>query len=311
MNYDAFISYRRDSGAAEARLLRQSLMARGLSVFLDVTDLRRGYFDEELLQRISAAPNFIPILTPGALDRCDDPQDWMRQEIRHAISEKRNIVPVIVADFAFPPALPADIGTLPRHQGVQYSHQYFDAMTQAIVDSLDVSASATPAPAQTAGAGRDRVAAPPVAPQRRPLHWGWHLLVGSVLGLIGGAINLQFLHFSSLDEPAVLQVCGVVPGAVAALVARRLQRIPVAMALATAAGALTVDLLFLSSFLVLTAGDVSEFNRHLPFWLGPNKAEDEMMREAFALGLRLGIIPGLLAGAGNVALQELRRRWRQ
>lgn len=312
MNYDAFISYRREGGAAEARLLRQSLMARGLNVFLDVTDLHKGYFDEELLQRISAAPNFIPILTPGALDRCADPHDWMRQEIRHAIREKRNIVPVIVEDFVFPPTLPDDIVNLPRHQGVQYSHQYFDAMTQSIVDHLEVTSGSRPATTPAASPSPPR--APTVATGVGPLHWVLHLLIGATLGLLGAAIGMeQWLRgsVSAVNTSAVLQVCGLIPGAAAAVVARRFRSLLAKIGVATIVGAMALELEFLFNLVVLSRGSVDQFNHHLPFWLGLYpKDPDVMMREAFGLGLRLGAVAGLLAGLGDVVLQVVRRRWR-
>jgi len=57
--YDLFISYRRENGAAEARLLRERLIQEGWRVFLDVADLKKGYFDEALLRYIGNSPNFL------------------------------------------------------------------------------------------------------------------------------------------------------------------------------------------------------------------------------------------------------------
>jgi hypothetical protein len=300
VNYDVFISYRRDTGAAEARLLRESLMARGVTVFLDVVDLRKGYFDEELLRRISAAPNFIPVLTPGALDRSVEAQDWMRQEIAHAIRERRNIIPVMVGEFAFPSALPDDLVNLPRHQGIQYSHQYFDAMTQSIVESLELG---TGPRAQTVDRGRDANG----VRGGQPRHWSYRALVGASLGLVGGAINAALLAQSvSIDLTGVLLVCGVIPGAIAALTVRRAQGLVPRATTAAVAGAVAVDLLFLLNFLML-GGSVSEFNRHLPFWLGPGD-DHIMMGEAFMGGLALGVVPAILASLGEAWLSAIRRR---
>jgi hypothetical protein len=299
VNHDVFISYRRDSGAAEARLLRQSLMARGVKVFLDVTDLRRGYFDDELLKRISAAPNFIAVLTPGALDRCVEAQDWMRQEIAHAIRERRNIVPVIVGEFEFPSALPDDLTNLPRHQGIQYSHQYFDAMTQSIVESLELAAGPRP---QTEDPGRvvDEVHA-------GQLHWSYRAVAGACLGLVGGGINAVLLAQSlTIDMTSVLLACGVIPGIIAALAVRRTQGLVPRAATAAVAGGVAVDVVFLLNFLMLGAS-VTEFNRHLPFWLGPGN-EHIMMGEAFLGGLALGLVPALLASFGESRLNTLLRR---
>jgi hypothetical protein len=137
--FDVFISYRREGGDATALFLREKLIQRGLRVFLDVVELHRGYFDEALLTCIADAPNFLVILSPGALDRCVQPEDWLRQEIAHAIRTKRNIIPVLTRNFTFPAELPEDISTLPRHQGVEYSHMYHTAMIDSILKSIESS----------------------------------------------------------------------------------------------------------------------------------------------------------------------------
>jgi hypothetical protein len=101
--YDVFISYGRDKGGAEARLIRAALAERGLRVFLDVTDLSKGHFDEALLRYIAATPSFILILSPDALDpRIQKQEDWMRREVAHAILTGRNIVPVMFLSLNSP-----------------------------------------------------------------------------------------------------------------------------------------------------------------------------------------------------------------
>ncbi len=132
--YEAFISYRREGGAETARLIRKELEARGRRIFLDVDDLGSSLFDERLLREIAAAPNFVVILSPGALDRCAEEGDWLRREIAQAVKTGRNVIPVLKDGFQFPPAeaLPADIRELPRNNAVPYSHVYF----QAAVDKL-------------------------------------------------------------------------------------------------------------------------------------------------------------------------------
>ncbi len=131
----AFLSYRRESGADTARLIRAELMTRGLKSFLDVEDLGAYHFDESLLRRIEDAPHFIVVLSPGALDRCANAGDWLRREIAHAISTERNVVPVLKEGFQFPPAdaLPAEIAELRRYNCVDYSHIYFRATMERLL----------------------------------------------------------------------------------------------------------------------------------------------------------------------------------
>src|SRR5436309_8172349 len=88
---DVFISYRRGAADELALLLQRELQRHGVSAFLD-RDLRRGVFDDTLLRQIIEAPAFLVILTPNALDRCADEEDWLRKEIVHAIRTERNII---------------------------------------------------------------------------------------------------------------------------------------------------------------------------------------------------------------------------
>ncbi len=135
--YDVFISYRRDSGHAEALAIRQMLTERGLRVFLDVSDLKKGYFDETLLTRIAETPNFLVVLSLDSLDRCADPEDWLRREIAQACKSNCNIITVMMSAFKFRRDLPEDIKSLPRFQGVEYSHIYHKAMVDRIMESIE------------------------------------------------------------------------------------------------------------------------------------------------------------------------------
>jgi tetratricopeptide (TPR) repeat protein len=90
-----FISYRRDSsGRPFARLLEQALTHEGYDVFLDVDDIDSGKWADQILTQVPLRAHFLLLLTPGALDRCADPNDWVRREFELAVKSGRNIVPV-------------------------------------------------------------------------------------------------------------------------------------------------------------------------------------------------------------------------
>jgi len=55
-SFDVFISYRRAGGDVIAQLLKEKLHRRGLRVFLDVSDLTNGQFEQALLRQIATAP---------------------------------------------------------------------------------------------------------------------------------------------------------------------------------------------------------------------------------------------------------------
>ena len=128
-DHQVFISYRRELGSDLARNISLAMQLKGISCFLDVDDLGARHFDKRLLREIEATPNFVVILTPGALDNCQTSNDWLRKEIGHAILCKCNIVPLLIDGFSFPDAetLPEDLRDLVRHNGVSHSHEYFDA----------------------------------------------------------------------------------------------------------------------------------------------------------------------------------------
>ena len=137
-DYDVFISYRRELDAQTARLIRAELQHRGSTVFLDVDDLRPGQFDEALLERIRDTPNFVLILSTGALERCSEPDDWLRKEIVCALASRKTVIPVLMPGFAFPAEqdLPEELHAIRVHHGVTYSHEYFGATMDKVVGFL-------------------------------------------------------------------------------------------------------------------------------------------------------------------------------
>ena len=133
-----FISYRRETGSIMARIVQSELKKRGHLSFLDVDDLGPKQFGKRLLREIESVPNFVVVLSPGSMDRCEAHDDWLRREISHAITTHRNIVPLMVDEFQYPPKekIPDDLEELLHHNGVNYSHEYFAATFDKLADFL-------------------------------------------------------------------------------------------------------------------------------------------------------------------------------
>ena len=96
---------------------------RNFSVFLDVEKLEAGKFDNNLLQSIKQASNFILVLTPEALARCigdADCKDWVHREIVTALQSQCNIIP-ITDNFEWPEPdqLPEDMRAICRFNGIR------------------------------------------------------------------------------------------------------------------------------------------------------------------------------------------------
>jgi tetratricopeptide (TPR) repeat protein len=124
-----FISYRRSTGSFIARAVFMDLRANGYDAFLDIETIDSGAFDSIILHQIAARAHFVLILSPGSLERCASPDDWLRREIETAMDLQRNIVPLMVGDFSFAGTeayLTGRLSALPRYNGVKLLHDYFD-----------------------------------------------------------------------------------------------------------------------------------------------------------------------------------------
>ena len=133
---DVFISYRRSNGSQLASLLKVHLEIRNLSVFLDVDRLEAGKFDNNLLQSIRSAKNFVLVLTPNALDRCmgdQDQRDWIHKEVHCALNSNCNIIPVF-DNFVMPDPelLPETMRNVVTYNGVKWIHDYQDACVDKV-----------------------------------------------------------------------------------------------------------------------------------------------------------------------------------
>jgi len=95
-----FISYRRADGPW-ALAIFQDLTQHGYDVFIDYAGIASGNFESAILENIKARAHFLVLLTPTALERSGDPEDWMRREIEAALDNRRNIVPLMLEGFDF------------------------------------------------------------------------------------------------------------------------------------------------------------------------------------------------------------------
>lgn len=95
-----FISYRR-TNAPWALAVYQNLTSHAYDVFFDFNSIASGDFEQAILENIKARAHLIVILTPSALERCNEPGDWLRREIETGIEYKRNIIPLMMDGFDY------------------------------------------------------------------------------------------------------------------------------------------------------------------------------------------------------------------
>jgi tetratricopeptide (TPR) repeat protein len=126
-----FLSYRR-TNIPWALAIFQNLTQNGYDVFFDYNGIASGDFERIILGNITARAHFLVLLTPSALERCGDPEDWLRREIETALESQRNIVPIMLEsfDFAAPGIANQLTGTLAglrNYNGLRVPPDYFEA----------------------------------------------------------------------------------------------------------------------------------------------------------------------------------------
>jgi formylglycine-generating enzyme required for sulfatase activity len=131
-----FISYRRTISKHLARAIYMDLKMHGWDVFLDVNTIDSGDFDRIILNQIGARAHFVLLISPGSLERCANPGDWVLREIQEAVRLGRNIVPIIEegADFDREMGyLPDDLrAVIRRKNGLPLPHFFFDAAVEML-----------------------------------------------------------------------------------------------------------------------------------------------------------------------------------
>ena len=138
-----FISYRR-TNFYTALAVYQYLTQNGYDAFFDYQSIDAGDFSKAILENIAARAHFVLVLSSSALERCSEPNDWLRREIETAMELKRNIVPLMMEGFDFGSpttiqALSGKLATLNTYNGLRlYSEYFFDAMEKLRTRFLNV-----------------------------------------------------------------------------------------------------------------------------------------------------------------------------
>jgi len=131
----AFVSYRRDDSRDWANLVTDTLQRQfgRAAVFIDTDNIRIGQeWTKKIEQALEYATVVIPIVGPKWLflqnpddgrRRLDSPNDWVRREIEDALTNDKEIIPVLVsgAQAPTPGQLPDSIKKLSSLQFLRIS----------------------------------------------------------------------------------------------------------------------------------------------------------------------------------------------
>jgi len=170
-----FISYRRDDSKWPARQIYEALV-RVLprkDVFMDIDSIRPGDDFVEILERwVNECDILLSLIGPGWIGstdsktgrrRLDNPNDFVRIEVRKALARGIPVVPVLLDGAPMPDVdeLPEDMKKLVRRHAEFIDYRTFDADVERLIKKLELSRTA----------GRVRVDAPIV---HNP-HGNWFL----------------------------------------------------------------------------------------------------------------------------------------
>lgn len=144
-----FISYRRQDASGFAGRLHDRLVAEfGKSrVFMDVEHIEVGVdFVTAIEQAVSSCRVLIVVIGDGWLDsrdddgkrRLEDPEDFVRLEIKAALARNIRVVPVLEDGAKMPRAdeLPDDLRSLARRQAITVHHNQWEGSTGTLVHAL-------------------------------------------------------------------------------------------------------------------------------------------------------------------------------
>ncbi len=175
-----FISYRRSVASFIARAVFMDLCEHGYDVFMDVENIDSGHFDKIILNQIAARAHFVLILAPGTVERCSEPDDWLRREIEYALDNQRNIVSLFVNGFTFNGTdqyLTGKLSELRHFNGLNVPHDFFEEAMERLRSRFlkqPTYGDITPAPVEDQAVVEQKieqvsqVAAPVISPDTLP-----------------------------------------------------------------------------------------------------------------------------------------------
>jgi hypothetical protein len=223
-----FISYRREGGAGFSGRLADDLGRRfgAHEVFRDVEDIASG---EDFVARLDKALRDCRVLlavigktwltaSANGRRRLDDPNDFVRLEISHALAAGVRVIPVLVEGARIPPErdLPEPLKPLARRQAHELSESRWDYDVERLAGIVEQELAASGAPlgskpkrrrwlvalALAAAAGLVAAAATWYGQTRLPdLGGNWRLQDGStwIIEQSGPDLEIKVVHYQSRE----------------------------------------------------------------------------------------------------------------
>lgn len=136
-----FISYKRAASADFVHALKMKLEQHITGqIFLDVHDIKAGFFDDQLNAALAKAQVFVLAIGPETFThiKANGSADWVLREFVRAQTLQKTIIPVLHGGARHLPddQLPPEFAGLSRYQSVTIRHDQFDGGVQLLVDYI-------------------------------------------------------------------------------------------------------------------------------------------------------------------------------
>ncbi|MCP5109682.1 MAG: toll/interleukin-1 receptor domain-containing protein [bacterium] len=142
--YDVFLSYRRKDTGGHAAMLHRALQDRfgDKRVFMDTSQIEAGKkWPDKIDEALEKCTVFLAVIGPDwSTSRLENPEDWVRREIRRALERAINVTPVLLADAQLPTAesLPDELKSLVERQVFEVRDASREADIRRLVGQIPV-----------------------------------------------------------------------------------------------------------------------------------------------------------------------------
>ena len=137
VDYDIFISYRRDDAREHARNVQLALRSNGFGkVFFDYDSIQDGEFTKRIINAVYSCTDFLLLLSPKSMERCVNQGDPVACEIRAAKKYGKHIIPMQLngKEITWPKGFPIDLEFIKDiHWHDHMTNSYFDESIKKLI----------------------------------------------------------------------------------------------------------------------------------------------------------------------------------
>jgi formylglycine-generating enzyme required for sulfatase activity len=134
-----FVSYRRAAWSFTYWLAEELGKVLDAEIFVDYSGIDETNFQTSLLHNLATSDAVLVVITEHtfAPERITDNQDWVRREIREALTEGKPIVLACHNGLMPPSDLPPDIEKIREVQGIEFYPRFFKAGVHELATFID------------------------------------------------------------------------------------------------------------------------------------------------------------------------------